>query len=92
MSRIMETIFDIQDLGIQVAALRKRLGLSQSEVARKAGVSRSMISDLETGQLHDPGVKKVLRVLKVLGRGVKVVSLTPPTLDDLLAAQGDIDA
>lgn len=88
----METIFDIQDLGIQVAALRKRLGLSQSEVARKAGVSRSMISDLETGQLHDPGVKKVLRVLKVLGRGVKVVSLTPPTLDDLLAAQGDIDA
>ena len=51
-----------------------------------------MISDLETGQLHDPGVKKVLRVLKVLGRGVKIVSLSPPTLDDLLAAHGDIDA
>ena len=88
----METIFDIQDLGTQVAELRKRLGLSQSEVARMAGVSRSMISDLETGQIHDPGVKKVLRVLKVLGRGVKIVSLSPPTLDDLLAAHGDIDA
>jgi transcriptional regulator with XRE-family HTH domain len=88
----MTAIFDIQDVGSQVANLRKQQRLSQTELARQAGVSRAMISDLETGQLHDPGVRKVLRVLKVLGMGVRIVSLSPPTLDDLLAEQEDFDA
>lgn len=88
----MNAIFDIQDLGIHISKLRKQQRLTQTELAGKAGVSRAMISDLETGQLHDPGVRKVLRVLKVLGMGVGIVSLNPPTLDDLLAEQEDLHA
>jgi transcriptional regulator with XRE-family HTH domain len=88
----METLFDIQDLGREVAKLRRKQGLSQSDIAARAGVSRAMISDLENGQLHDPGVRKVLRVLKVLGMGVRVVSLSPPTLDELLSNQEESDA
>lgn len=88
----METLFDIQDLGREVAKLRRKQGLSQSDIAARAGVSRAMISDLENGQLHDPGVRKVLRVLKVLGMGVRVVSLNPPTLDELLSNQEESDA
>lgn len=88
----METLFDIQDLGREVAKLRRKQGLSQSDIAARAGVSRAMISDLENGQLHDPGVRKVLRVLKVLGMGVRVVPLSPPTLDELLSNQEESDA
>ncbi len=88
----MNAIFDIQDLGSEIAKLRKQQKLSQTEVARRAGVSRAMISDLETGQVHDPGVRKVLRVLKVLGFGIRLASLSPPTLDDLLAEQDNLHA
>ena len=85
-------IFDIQDLGREVAKLRRQQRLSQTDVAAMAGVSRAMISDLETGQLHDPGVRKVLRILKVLGQGIRITPLSPPTLDDLLEMQEDADA
>ena len=51
-----------------------------------------MISDLETGRLRDPGVRKVLMVLKALGMGVKIARLSPPTLDELLAEQDEIHA
>lgn len=88
----MNATFDIQDLGSRIALLRKKQGLSQSELARQAGVSRAMISDLETGQLRDPGVRKVLMVLKALGMGVKIARLSPPTLDELLAEQDEIHA
>ncbi|NCC04917.1 MAG: XRE family transcriptional regulator [Proteobacteria bacterium] len=83
----MNAIFDIQDIGEHIAKSRKELGLSQSEVAKQAGVSRALLSGLETGQLHDPGVKKLLRILKVLGKGIRIVTAGPPTLDDLLASQ-----
>ena len=86
---IMKTIFDIQDLGREMAKLRKKQGLSQSDVAVRAGVSRALISDLENDQLHDPGVRKVLRVLKVLGMGVRIASLSPPTLDELVVENED---
>ncbi len=88
----MSTTFDIQDIGSRIAILRKEHGLSQSELARQAGVSRAMISDLETGQLRDPGVRKVLMVLKALGMGIKIARLSPPTLDELLAEQDEIHA
>lgn len=88
----MNTTFDIHDLGSRIAVLRKEQGLSQSELARQAGVSRAMISDLETGRLRDPGVRKVLMVLKALGMGVKIARLSPPTLDELLAEQDEIHA
>lgn len=88
----MKSIFDIQDLGECIATLRKEKRLTQAEVAKSAGVSRALISDLESGQLHDPGVKKLFRILKVLGKGIRIVPLGPPTLDDLLAGQEHSDA
>lgn len=91
-SYIMESILDIQDLGAQLAAMRKEMRMTQAEVAKSAGVSRALISDLESGQLHDPGVKKLFRILKVLGKGIRIVPQGPPTLDDLLAEQERSDA
>jgi transcriptional regulator with XRE-family HTH domain len=88
----MQAIFDIQDLGAEIAAIRKELRMTQAEVAEQAGVSRALISNLESGHLHDPGVKKLFRILKVLGKGIRIVPLGPPTLDDLLAEQETMDA
>ncbi|MDO9583462.1 MAG: helix-turn-helix transcriptional regulator [Desulfomicrobium sp.] len=88
----MNTIFDITDLGSRIAILRREQGLSQAELAGQAGVSRAMISDLETGRLRDPGTRKVLMVLKALGMGIRIARLSPPTLDELLAEQEDFHA
>lgn len=55
---IMRTIFDIRDLGREMAKLRKKQGLSQSDVAVRAGVSRALTSDLKNDQLHDPGSRR----------------------------------
>lgn len=87
-SYIVNEIVDIQDLGAQIADLRKEKRMTQAEVAKCAGVSRALISDLESGQLHDPGVKKLFRILRVLGKSIQIVPFEPPTLDDLLAEQG----
>lgn len=43
-------------LGIAISTLRKMRGLSQEKLAEKAGVSRSLISSIET-----PGIEKVFQ-------------------------------
>ena len=41
----------------QIAAIRKHLGISQSELARRSGVSQSLIAKIESGRL-DPSFSK----------------------------------
>ena len=90
---IMNTIFDIQDLGSEIAKLRKQQKLSQTDVARRAGVSRAMISD------HWRRARCTIResarycgCSRFLGEEIRLVPLSPPTLDDLLAEQDDVHA
>ncbi len=84
-------MFDIQDLGREVAKLRNEQGLSQSDVAKMAGIRQASIIDLEEDQLRDLDVRKVLRVLKVLGMGVRIEPLIPPTLDELVSENEDFN-
>jgi predicted transcriptional regulator len=49
----------------QVAPHRKRLGLSQSELARRSGVSQSFIAKMEAG-LIDPAFSKMHAISSVL--------------------------
>ncbi|MCZ6874966.1 MAG: helix-turn-helix transcriptional regulator [bacterium] len=51
-------------IGKRLKSLRKLKGLSQNEVARRAGINRPTISELESGQQHDVTVKTA-RVLRV---------------------------
>lgn len=56
----------LRDLGAKVAAWRKLQLLTQVDLARRAGVSRPVITRLERGE-DGVGIGALLRVLVVLG-------------------------
>jgi transcriptional regulator with XRE-family HTH domain len=57
----------LAELGEAVAARRKLLGLTQREVAERAGVGPVHLSQFERGRLSEFGCRKLLAVLAVLG-------------------------
>ena len=80
----------LQDLGKKIAVLRKEKGLSQDEVCRVAGISRTTLSQLENSELSELGFNKVHRILSYLDKDLSVVNKAPlPTLDDLLRQRQD---
>jgi len=80
---------DAQELGKQIASLRREHGWSQTELAHRAGVSRAFVCNLERGTGSDPGLRKILNILEIFSSTLTIVEQdAPPTLDDLLAEQG----
>lgn len=65
--------WDTKAVGEHLRAIRKKAGLSQREVARKAGVSASYLCDLELGR-RSALLRTLHRIIKVLGYKV-VISL-----------------
>lgn len=61
------------ELGTAVAAQRKRLGLKQSDVARKTGLAPESLSRFERGHMTDLGARKLLALLAVLGMELQFV-------------------
>ncbi len=79
---------DRQELGTQIAVLRKQKGWDQSELGRRAGVSRAFVCNLERGTGGDPGLQKVLNILNLFSKTLVITDISePPTLDDLLMEQ-----
>jgi len=75
---------NLTELGGEVARARKEKRLSQTDLARAAGLSRQSISSLERGAISDLGAQKLIRVLEVLDLELLVRPLGHPiTLDDL---------
>lgn len=61
------------ELGSAVAARRRKLGLTQTDVARKAGIAQESLSRFEHGRTTDLGARKLLAVLAVLGMELQFV-------------------
>lgn len=59
----------------RVKEIREQLGMSQAELSEKAGISRTMISQLETSQKVDCKVSTLLAVSNALGRPVSDIFL-----------------
>src|ERR1700678_1230081 len=57
------------DIGPRLRQWRLRLGLSQRELARRAGVSNATISMIEANRVN-PSVSALKQVLSALGAGV----------------------
>lgn len=56
-----------QTLGTRLRDLRDKQGLSLSEVARRAKVSKAYVSQLERGGSKDPSYSVVIRLATALG-------------------------
>jgi transcriptional regulator with XRE-family HTH domain len=78
-------------LGKEIAGQRRNLRLSQTELARKAGISRATIDALENGRLGELGFAKLTKLLAALGLELKLqpAGVERPTLDDLLEEDRD---
>jgi transcriptional regulator with XRE-family HTH domain len=76
----------LSSIGEQIAAKRKKLGLSQAELARRASLSRATVDALENSRSGELGFSKVTKLLSALGLGLKLQeSGSPrPTLDELM--------
>ena len=66
-------IANVAELGSWVRAARKRAGLTQAELARKAGVARNSVIALERGDGIRAEVGKVFDVLAALGVALEPV-------------------
>lgn len=71
----------IRDIAVAARGRRQELGLSQAELARRAGVSRKWISEFETGK-PTAELGLVLRVLDELGFQLDLRGDSPTTSRD----------
>lgn len=59
-------VYTPASLGAAIRHYRKAAGLTQAELAERAGLNRTYLSDLERGRETEQ-LRRVLRVLKQLG-------------------------
>jgi len=83
-------ITSTQDLAASVRGQRQNLGLTQAELATRAGVSRPWLSEVEAGK-PTAEFGKVIRLLDALGLTLELVA-SGPGMDDAAAQSVDLDA
>lgn len=78
----------LADMAEQLKLARQQAGLSQAELARRAGVSRTTLARMETLARGDMSVSVLLKLLEAAGYDVKVVKVGHQrTLEDILTEQ-----
>jgi len=68
----------LQELGCQVAARRRHLGLKQVDVAKTSGVTAELLSRFERGHLSELGSRKLIAVLSALGLEISLSTASSP--------------
>lgn len=72
------------DIGKQIRQTRKSRKVSQQELAKALGMSRTTIGQIENGSIQEIGVRKLIRVLEFLGLELSVRPAgKPPTLEEI---------
>ena len=84
-------MLDLIYIGGQIAERRRKLRLSQTALALKAGISRATLDALENGRAGDLGFSRLTKLLAALGLELKLqaASSRRPTLDELLEEDRD---
>lgn len=78
----------LADMAEQLKHARQEAGLSQAELAQRAGVSRTTLARMETLARGDMSVSVLLKLLEGAGYDVQVVKKGHQrTLEDILAEQ-----
>lgn len=71
-------MIDALDIGYAIKDQRTRLGLTQSQVADRAGVSKRFLWSLELGQNQGVQLNKLTAVLKALGLELSIETESAP--------------
>ena len=72
------------EIGEKIRKERKRKKISQEQVAKNLGMSRTTISQIESGTVQEIGVRKLIRILELLELEIQVrQSGAPPTQEEL---------
>lgn len=81
----------LSSLGVEIAARRKKLGLTQAELARKASIARSTLDALENGRIGELGFSRINKILSVLRMELTLqqTGSRRPTLDELIQQERD---
>ena len=69
-----------QRMGQRITALRKLVGISQEELARRAGLTRQHIGRIEKGELVSVAYVTIQQIAEALGMTVDIID---PGLADL---------
>ena len=86
----MSTLSDIAQM---LQSARRDAGLTQTELAQRAGVARTTVARMETLAKGDMSVSALLRLLQAAGYDLKLVKAGHTrTLEDILAEQRSGDA
>lgn len=75
----------MDSIGQEVRNRRIKLEMTQTELAKRSGISRATINALENGQLAELGVVRLIKIMDQLGLTINI-DLAPksrPTLDDI---------
>jgi transcriptional regulator with XRE-family HTH domain len=71
-------------IGQQIRQARKNLGISQAQLAKTLGMSRTTIGQIENGTMQEIGVRKLIRLLEFLELELRVRPAgKPPTLEEI---------
>ena len=63
----------IRELGIEFIRARRHIGISQSDLSKRAGLSINYVSLLERGKHANPGITNLNRIAKKLGTSLDVI-------------------
>lgn len=75
-------------IGENMRKERKQRKISQEKMAKDLGMSRTTISQIESGTVQEFGVRKLIRMLEYLNLELRVRPAgAPPTLDELRGQQ-----
>ena len=74
----------LDDISQTIRTARKARGMSQQQLADLVHLDRTTIGALERNDYQDLGIRKVERVLMVLGKTLACENVGMPTLDDLV--------
>jgi transcriptional regulator with XRE-family HTH domain len=78
----------LSDVAEMLRSARRDAGLSQDELARRAGVARTTVARMETLAKGDMSVSALVRLLEAAGYDLKLVKLGHVrTVEDILAEQ-----
>jgi putative transcriptional regulator len=56
-----------KSLGERIRQARVRYGMSQAELARRIGISKTSMNEIERGETHDPRFSVVEAIARTLG-------------------------